>query len=72
MQSSAEGRILSMLDVIAGQVGEVGRDLGSFRAEMYDFRAETNANFERIGRSLDHHETRIENVEQRVTSIEAS
>jgi len=39
---------------------------------MYDFRAETSANFNRLERRLDNHETRIENVEQRVTIIEAS
>lgn len=72
MQSGEDPRVFSMLDLIANQVGEIGHKLDSFRTEMYDFRTETNANFERIGRRVDHHETRIESLEHRVTSIETS
>ncbi|MBD5656550.1 MAG: hypothetical protein IAI50_15415 [Candidatus Eremiobacteraeota bacterium] len=71
MESRVEKKILGLLDVIAlevtelrGDVTVLRSDVTGLRSEMVEFRAETSANFNRIERRLDNHETRIEVLEQ--------
>jgi hypothetical protein len=83
MDSPAEQKMIGMLDVLAnGLVGfrsefdafraETSENFKQLRTEMNDFRAETSANFNRIERRLDNHETRLENLEHRVTIVEST
>lgn len=71
MESNVERKIIGMLDVLASGLVDFRTEFTNFRTEMYEFHAETSANFNRIERRLDNHETRIESLEHRGT-VEAS
>jgi hypothetical protein len=42
----------------------------AFRTEMNEFRLETSANFDRLERRGDRHDARIDDHEERITTLE--